>query len=154
LKPATGIALCLTALAAVSCRTAPPPAAADFSAAGWHVRQGEAVWKPGRNRPELAGELMAAANQDGDFFVQLAKTPFALATARQADGIWRIEFGAGGYTRGGRGAPPARFVWFELPRFLAGEPLEEGWRSETRPGQRWRLENLRTGESLEGFLSP
>jgi len=78
----------------VSCRTAPPLPAADFSAPGWRVMQGQAVWKPARDRAELAGDLLLATNSDGDVYVQLTKTPFPLASAEVAGDRWQIAFGA------------------------------------------------------------
>ena len=94
----------------VSCRTAPPLPAADFSAPGWRVMQGQAVWKPARDRAELAGDLLLATNSDGDVFVQLTKTPFPLASAEVAGDRWQIAFGANEYSWRGRGQPPSRFV--------------------------------------------
>ncbi|MHB8520947.1 MAG: hypothetical protein ACYDH9_09320 [Limisphaerales bacterium] len=129
-----------------------PPA--DFSAPGWRVQQGQAVWKPTQNKPELAGEVLLATDARGDFFVQFAKTPFTLATARVMDGEWEIEFGSGNYSRSGRGEPPARFVWFQLPRALAGASVSGGWLFERAAPHAWRLKNSRTGESLEGYFLP
>ena len=73
-----GIALVL--LLGVSCRTASPLPPADFSAPGWRVQQGQAVWKPTKTKPELAGELILATRTNGDFLVQFTKTPFTLAS--------------------------------------------------------------------------
>lgn len=129
-----------------------PPA--DLHAAGWLVRRGQAVWKPARTRPELAGEILFATRANGDCFVQFDKTPFTLATAQVAGEHWQITFGAGDYTRQGQGRPPSRFVWFQLPRALAGEDLSRDWRFTGAATNLWRLENQRTGESLEGCLDP
>lgn len=116
--------------------------------------QGQAVWRPTRSRPELAGEILLATNAHGDFFVQFAKTPFSLATAQVRDGQWQIEFGSGNYSRSGRGQPPARFVWFQLPRALAGALVSANWSFERVAPHAWRLKNRRTGESLEGYFLP
>jgi hypothetical protein len=135
----------------IGCRSIPALPPADFSAPGWHVQQGQAVWKPTRNRPELAGELLLATNADGNFFVQFTKTPFPLATARVSGETWQIEFGSGEHSWRGRGRPPpARFVWFQLPRALAGQNVNRNWKFQRRTNDRWRLENPRTGESLDG----
>ena len=141
-------------LAGVGCRSMPPLPAADLSVPGWRVRQGQAVWKPAKNRPELAGELLLASNKDGDFLVQFTKIPFPMATAQMAGDRWQLEFGSGDYRRTGRGKPPARFAWFELPRALAGARIAGNWRFERLSTSSWRLENWRTGESLEGYLGP
>src|SRR5262249_10301895 len=108
------------------CRSVPGLPPADLSTPGWRVHQGQAVWKPGRSRPELAGELLLATNSNGDCFIQFAKPPFTIATARVANDLWQIELGAGDYSNTGRGQPPSHFVWFELSRALAGMRLDRG----------------------------
>jgi hypothetical protein len=144
-------ALLALMLALVSCRTATLPPA-DFSSPGWHVRQGQAVWRPTKNRPELAGDLLLATNTDGDYFIQFSKTPFTLATVQVAGGAWRIEFGHGQYSSSGHGAPRRRFVWFQLTRALSGMPPAPPCKFVGQPDHSWRLENPRTGEMLEGYL--
>jgi len=129
-----------------------PPA--DLSAPGWRVQQGQALWKPTKSKPELAGELLLATNTNGDFFVQFAKTPFTLASARVARDCWHIEFGSGDYRRNGQGEPPNRFVWFQLPRALAGKNPGGDWQFRQDSTNLWRLENPRTGESLAGYFFP
>jgi hypothetical protein len=138
----------------VGCRSIPPLPPADFSAPGWRVQPGQAIWKPLKNKTELAGELLLATNANGNVFVQFSKTPFALATAQVAGDRWQIEFGAGDYQRGGRGRPPARFAWFQLPRALAGADLPRGWKFSRAEKNSWRLDNARTGEILEGTFFP
>ena len=71
----------LLLLLCAGCATPPLPPA-DFSAPGWRVQQGQAVWKPSSSRPELAGDLLLATNVNGNFFVQFSKMPFPLATAQ------------------------------------------------------------------------
>jgi hypothetical protein len=136
------------------CRTAPPLAPADFSTPGWRVQQGQAVWKPSQNRPELAGDLLFATNVNGNFFVQFSKIPFPLATAQVSGDQWQIEFGADRFSWHGRGAPPNRFGWFQLPRALLGVNLNGNWQFKNLTPNSWRLENPRTGESLEGEFFP
>lgn len=138
----------------IGCRSIPPLPSADFSAPGWHVRQGQAVWKPAGNRLELAGELLLATNANGNFLVQFTKTPFPLATAQVAGENWQIEFGSGEHSWRGRGRPPSRFVWFQLPAALTGEDLQYSWKFSPGKNNSWRLENPRTGESLEGEFFP
>jgi hypothetical protein len=147
--------LVLLALAfCVSCRTAVPLPPVDFSAPGWGVRQGQAVWKPPGHRPELAGDLLLATNRDGSFFVQLTKNPFTLVTAERLGDRWRIEFGANEHAWGGPGRPPARFGWFLLPGALRDGTTPNPWRFETVNTNSWRLENPTTGERLEGGFFP
>ena len=144
----------MLALLVVGCRTAPLLLSADISESGWHAQQGQAIWKPTRTRPELAGELLFATHANGNFFVQFSKPPLSLATAQLMNGQWQIEFGNGQHRWSGRGDPPSRFVWFQLPHALAGEPLKGNWRSAPTAADSWRLENARTGESLEGGFFP
>jgi hypothetical protein len=137
-----------------SCRTGPPLPPVDFSSLHWQLRQGQAVWKPTKNRPELGGDLLLATNADGSYFVQFSKTPFTLATAQVAKGGWQIEFGDGHHTWRGRGAPPNRFVWFQLPDALAGKQPGHHWKFTRQKDDSWRFENARTGETLEGMFFP
>jgi hypothetical protein len=132
------------------CRTAGPLPPADFSAAGWRVQQGQAVWRPTSRRPELAGDLLVATNVNGNIFVQFSKVPFPLATARISGDQWQIVFGADGFSWRGRGAPPDRFAWFQLPRALRDQNPGSHWKFARPTSQSWRLENSRTGETLEG----
>ena len=138
----------LLLLACVSCRTAAPLAPADLSAPGWQLRQGQAVWKPSKNRPELAGDLLLAVNTNGDYLVQFSKTPFTLASAEVQGSRWQIGFGPRAWS--GRGAPPARFVWFQLAPLVEGKRVAERWQATRRPDDSWRLQNSGAGEFLEG----
>ncbi len=146
--------LVLGLLVCVSCRTATSLPPVDFSSPGWRLRQGQAVWKPSKNRPELAGDLLLAVHTNGNYLIQFTKTPFALASAQVADGRWQIDFGAGQHSWSGQGAPPARFVWFQLARVLAGRPADAPWKFTRRADNSWRLENAGTGEYLEGQFFP
>jgi len=148
----TGLVLAVQFCA--SCRTTRSRPPTDLTAPGWRVQQGQAVWKPTWRRPELAGELLLATRPDGEFLIQFSKTPFPLVVARSAAGQWQIEFGNHDYVRRGRGLPPKRVVWFQLPRYLDGVDPGAEWRSERMTTNRWKLESVRTGETLEGFLSP
>ncbi|HEY5232653.1 MAG TPA: hypothetical protein VIK35_03865 [Verrucomicrobiae bacterium] len=144
----------LLAVLAAGCRTAPPLPPADFSAPGWQVQQGQAVWKPSSSSPELAGDLLLATNANGNFFVQFSKIPFPLATAQVSGDLWQIEFGADKFSWHGSGTPPDRFAWFQLPRALLGENLDGGWQFKNVETNSWRLENPRTGETLQGEFFP
>jgi hypothetical protein len=148
------LSLFLTAVLAAGCRTAPPLPPADFSAPGWCVQQGQAVWKPSSRRPELAGDLLLATNANGNFFVQFSKMPFPLATAQVSHGQWQIEFGADKFSWRGRGTPPDRFAWFQLPRALRDANAGNNWKFTHPDSSSWRLENPRTGETLEVEFFP
>jgi len=136
------------------CSTTPPLPPADFSAPGWRVQQGQAIWKPSSNRPELAGDLLLATNANGNFFIQFSKIPFPLASAQISGDQWQIEFGAGKFSWHGSGTPPVRFVWFQLPRALLGKNLDDNWQFANATTNSWRLENPQTGETLEGEFFP
>ncbi len=144
------IACALALILCAGCRTANPLPPADFSAPGWRVQQGQAVWKPSAGRPELAGDLLLATNVNGDFFIQFTKIPFPLATAAVSGRQWQIEFGADAYSWHGRGAPPGRFGWFQLQAALRDANLAGGWKFSRVETDSWRLKNSHTGETLEG----
>lgn len=148
------VALALGSLLCASCRSIAPLPPADFSKPGWQLQQGQAVWKPLKNRPELAGDLLLATNVNGNYFIQFSKVPFTLATAERMNGCWQIQFGDGHHAWRGHGAPPRRFAWFKLPSVLAGQQPAPPWKFSRQAGDSWRLENERTGESLEGILFP
>lgn len=147
------VLLMVATVCCAGCRTTKSLPPVDLQEPGWHLQQGQAIWKPTRTRPSLAGELLLATRTNGDCFVQFDKIPFPLAAAQIAGDEWHIRFGTGRYAWHGRGEPPGRFVWFQLPRALASQPLAKHWKFE-RNGESWRLENSRTGESLEGSLTP
>jgi hypothetical protein len=148
------MALALVVLLCLSCRTLPPLPPADFAWPGWRLQQGQALWKPSRAAPELAGDLLLATNSDGSCVVQFSKTPFSLATAQVADDAWQIVFGDNRHSWRGQGLPPPRFAWFQLPHALAGLEPPRPWRFSRRADNSWRLENARTGEVLEGMFFP
>ncbi len=150
----SAVLLTLALLWCAGCRTTAPLPPADFSAPGWHLQQGQAIWKPAGNRSELAGNLLVATNASGDYFVQFTKDPFPLVTTENVAGQWQIEFGADERSWRGLGEPPARFGWFQLPRALLGAKLARNWNYETVTTNSWRLENSKTGESLEGGFFP
>ncbi len=127
----------------------PPLAPANLSAPGWTVQEGQAVWKATASRPEIAGDLIVATNTDGDCFVQFTKTPLTLAVAQIAAGHWQLEFGNDQYSWRGSGAPPDRFVWFQLPRAFSGAPLQADWHFQSSANG-WQFDNSHTGEKLEG----
>ncbi|HTA31071.1 MAG TPA: hypothetical protein VK731_11335 [Candidatus Cybelea sp.] len=144
--------MAFTLLACVTCGTTHPLPPADFASPGWHLRQGQAVWKPPQNRPELAGDLLLAVNTNGNYVIQFSKTPFSIASAQVADGRWQIELGQHSWR--GQGTPPRRFIWFQLAPVLAGAPAVAPWRFATRADHSWRLDNAGTGEFLEGEFFP
>jgi hypothetical protein len=124
----------------------------DLSERGWTVWRGQAVWKPGFDRPPLSGELIVARHRGGDLLVDFSKPPFPVFTARTASGSWRVDFVERGRSHRGRGRPPKRFVWFRLPEILAGAPAPGSWRAEWVADGGWSLVNRETGESIRLVL--
>jgi hypothetical protein len=135
------------------CRTASEPLFTT-SGPGWKVQEGQALWRPGRRYPELGGDLVMASSADGRCVIQFSKTPLSLVVAQTTPTAWLIQFPPRRMGFSARGKPPVRFAWLYLHAALAGEPLPKPLRFEPRPDGRWRLENPRSGETMEGFLAP
>jgi hypothetical protein len=136
-----------------ACRTA-PLAPANLSEPGWTIREGQAVWRPKTEAPELAGELLVATHRNGETFLQFTKTPLPLVVARITTNRWHIEFVTEHREFSGHGLPPAHFGWLCLARCVSGTVSPPNWRWEKLPDDRWRLENRISGETFEGFLTP
>lgn len=148
------VACALALIFCAGCRTPQPLPPADFSAPGWHVQQGQAIWKPSASRPEVAGDLLLATNVNGNFFIQYSKIPFPLVLAQVSGEQWQIQFGADQYSWHGHGAPPSRFSWFQLPGALRDAGVGSNWRFVQIETNSWRLQNSHTGETLEGEFFP
>jgi hypothetical protein len=121
---------------------------------GWNVQVGQALWRPGRGMPEIAGDLVFARDQEGRRLLQFDKTPMSMMSAQTTSNRWLIQFPPRQMSFSGHGPGPTRFLWLYLPAALAGEKLPSTLHFERKPEGGWRLENTRTGESLEGFLAP
>ena len=124
------------------------------SGPGWHVQQGQALWRPKRGLPEFGGDLLLASHADGCCLIQFDKTPLSMVSAQTTSTNWLISFPQRQMSFTGRGLGPTRFGWLYLSAALAGKPLPSPLHFERKADGGWRLENTRTGESLEGFLSP
>ena len=135
------------------CRTAPEVPPADLSQPGWKTRQGQAVWRAKADAPEIAGELLLATHPVRGTVLQFLKTPFPIVVAQAGSRGWRISF-SGDREYAGRGEPPQRISWFQLPNALEHRKPDDGWSFSKMGGQNWRLENARTGEFIEGYFSP
>jgi hypothetical protein len=139
--------ICLT-----GCRTTPLPAV-NLQGPDWAVREGQAVWKRNRAAPELAGEILVATGPGGREFVQFTKTPFPMIIAQRTSNHWQIEIPIQNKRYSGPGSPPVRLIWLYLPGLLAGHTPPRNWSWQALPDNRWRLQNQRSGETLEGYLS-
>jgi hypothetical protein len=142
--------LCLSA----GCRTVAPLPPVNLSEPGWTVRQGQAVWHTPKKAVEIAGDLTVATRSDGAALVQFTKTPLPLIIAQSTDDTWQIHSVPDNRTYTGRGRPPRRLIWLQLPRCLAGAAPPKPWQWESSQTNNWHLYNLTTGESLEGYLTP
>lgn len=147
-------ALALVLLVNGGCNTMAPMAPVDVSAPGWRVREGQAVWRKNRDAPELAGELLVATSDTGRTLVQFAKNPFPLIVAQQTPRSWEIQLPTQNRRYSGPGKPPARIIWLYLPGLIEGASPPKNWTWQGLGDHRWRLENTKTGQMLEGFLSP
>ena len=127
-----------------------------FTAAGsgWHIQQGQALWRPQHGLPEFGGDLVLASDDAGRCLIQFDKTPMTILFAQTTSNRWLIKFPQRQMSFSGRGPGPTRFSWLYLPTALAGKPLPKPLHFERKPDGGWRLENSSTGETLEGFLSP
>jgi hypothetical protein len=133
------------------CLTMRPLLKADLSEPGWTIRQGQAVWKPGKKAPEIAGELLLATKPDGSVFAQFTKTPFPFIIAQSTTNGWQIEIPPQNRHYSFSGKPPARIVWFQLANALTGKPIAKGWTWHNSDSN-WDLKNS-SGESLEGYFA-
>jgi hypothetical protein len=124
------------------------------SGPGWHIQQGQALWRPKSGLPEFGGDLVFASDADGRTLIQFDKTPLSMVFAQTTPDRWLIRFPQRQMGFSGHGPEPTRFVWLYLPVALEGKPLPPPLLFGHKPGGNWRLENTRTGEILEGYLSP
>lgn len=95
------------------------------------------------------------ARKENEGFVEFIKTPFPIVNGWRTLENWQVEFPPQNRVFNGREEPSHRFIWPFLPACLIeGRSPPAGWvLTRTEPG-RWRFENKRSGEYLEGFLNP
>ena len=149
-----GVTLLASLLLCSGCRT---PRESDFfttGGPGWRIQEGQALWRPGRGLPELAGEIVMASQEDGRCVIQFAKTPLTLVVAQTSRTNWLIQFPPRRLGFTGRGSPPTRFGWLYLHPALAGDALPRSFHFERKPDGSWRLQNGHSGETMQGFLAP
>jgi hypothetical protein len=152
-RPVLGLALLVVAMFSSGCQTSNTSLFA-VAGPGWRVQEGQALWRPQRGYPELAGDLLAVTDQNGRCLLQFSKTPLTLVSAQVTRTNWLIQFPSQEMLFTGRGKPPTRFLMLHLPAALSGEPLPDQLRFEAKPDKGWRLENVHSGETLEGYLEP
>jgi len=134
------------------CRT--PQSLFTATGPGWQIQQGQALWQPDRGLSEFGGDLVLAGDMEGRALIQFDKTPLSMVTAQTTTNHWLIRFPQQRLSFSGHGPGPTRFAWLYLPAALAGKPLPPPLHFEHKPGGSWLLVNTRTGEVIEGYLSP
>jgi hypothetical protein len=124
----------------------------DLAADGWRIWTGQAVWTRNGESPPIAGEVIVARDDQGDVYASFSKPPLPIFSARTHDGTWRIDVVEGGKSYSGRGDPPKRFVWFDLPVVLEGGAPRGMWSSESPGPGEYLIRNTKTGESVRLVL--
>jgi hypothetical protein len=140
-------------LLTLGCRTGPPPVPVDLSQAGWHLRQGQALWRSKQQAPEIAGEIVLATNQNARAFIEFIKNPLPLLSAEINPGGWHIEFIPEKRSFSGRGRPPRRLLWLQLLRALQDLPPPAGVQFKKAEQGEFHIEDTRTGESITLLLN-
>jgi hypothetical protein len=131
----------------------PRLAPVDLSAPGWRLQEVAAVWRPRREAPELAGELMLATHPSGERLVQFSKQALPLVTAQVGTNGWGLTSSLRPGRFGGRNQPTERVPWFQLTNLPPVEPpATSRWRLDFTAEGLWRLTDARTGETLEGMV--
>lgn len=150
----TNVFYLVIVLACAGCATfSKPLPPVNLQQPGWNVRQGQAVWKlPVKGNHDIAGDVLLATGPDDKSFVQFSKTPFPILIGQTSANHWQVELPPQNKRYAGPGLPPKRLIWLYLPRALEGKSLPAQWRW-TNSGTDWRLENPKTGESIEGFFA-
>lgn len=136
------------------CRTLHRLPPVDVSAAGWTLRQGQAVWRETTNAPGIAGEIVVAMHAQGDSTVQFTKTPLPFLAGQRTAQAWHMEFIPQKQIQSGTGAPPSSLLWLWLPAALGEATLPSPLQFRALPEGTWELENTITGESIRGFILP
>lgn len=137
----------------IGCATTHEQSLFTVSGPDWHVQQGQALWTPRKGAPQFGGDLVFATDGNGRTFAQFEKMPLSIVMVQTTPREWFLHFAQGGGTWKGHEPAPARTVWLYLADALAGKPLPKAFQFEQKPGGNWRLEDLKTGEILEGFLA-
>lgn len=142
------LVLCLLAC---GCASAPKTEQApiDTSAPGWEMRQGQAVWKPGADKPEIAGDVVLSTHAaSGTAHIIFSKT-LPIVSGRLGSGAWSIDFAPENKSYSGHGDPPKRIVWLQMLRALEGSKSPERWKVIHPSTDYIALEDLDSGERLE-----
>jgi len=148
------LAMVALSLGAGGCLTYSNKTLFTTSGSGWQFSQGQAIWKAGEKRPELAVEFILAKDSSGRNNLQVTKTYLPVLLAQSTTNRWLIQFPSQKMSFSGHGEPPERFLWLYLSDALAGKtlPAKIAFTSQTNGG--WKLANNKSGEWIQGYLSP
>lgn len=135
------------------CVSPPPLPPVDLSTPGWTLRQGQAIWRPSREAPEIAGDIVFATHPVLGSYLRFSKT-LPIVNARWTPEQWEIEFPPENRRHSGRGDPPDRIAWFNWLLGLQGRELSDPWFFTPAPDGGGVLVNTRDGERLEIQLQP
>jgi hypothetical protein len=142
--------LWLAGCAALPQKTLPP---LDTSGPGWEVRQGQALWKPGNEDPEIAGDVVVSLHPSAGAYVQFSKT-LPILSARLVPEGWEFHTIAEDKRYSGGGSPPNRIVWLQMLRVLDGQKISDRW-SVAHPSDLFvSLQDSFKGEHLEIRFQP
>jgi hypothetical protein len=141
------------AVLVTSCRTIPPLPPANLSEPGWKLHQGQALWRSSKDAPEIAGEILFATHPSGRTVLQMTKNPIPFVSVQTSGDSWQIEFVPQQRRFSGKGIPTTRLIWIHLARALSGTKPPEPLKFERVEPHGFKLENPKTGESINGFLS-
>ncbi len=147
-----GLTLWLSLLWALACSRIISLPDVDLDDPAWTVWEGQALWSPRSDVTPLAGDLIAARNEDGDVLVSFSKSPFPIFTAQTEGTLWRIDFIDKGRSYYGIGRAPKKFIWFRFPDILAGGDPEDPWEVEQRSDEELSMINRKTGEAIRVVL--
>jgi hypothetical protein len=143
----------ILALLLCSCRTTPDLPPVNLSEPGWTQRQGQAVWRRERDKPEFAGELLLATRGDR-VMLQLTKNPLPFVNVQSRGTQWELKYIQQRRFHHGHGVPDADQIWVHLARALNGTQPPAPLVFQLTAQHGFKLENPKTGETVSGFLSP
>ena len=142
----------ILALALCSCRTTSHLPPVNLSEPGWTQRQGQAVWRRERDKPEFAGELLLATRGDR-VMLQLTKNPLPFVNVQSRGSQWELKYIQQRRFHHGNDVPDADLIWVHLARALNGTQPPAPLIFQSTPPNGFRLENPKTGEMVSGFLN-
>jgi hypothetical protein len=144
------VIVALISLVLVGCASLPQKnlAPLDTSAPGWTVRQGQAIWKPGEDKPEIAGDVVVSLHPSAGSYVQFSKT-LPILSGRLAPEGWEFHTIPEEKRYSGGGNPPRRIVWLQMLRVLEGQEISDRWNVAHPSDLYISLEDTFIGERLE-----